>query len=108
MVTNISTGVTTFLFNILMLRYLGEDGVAAITIVLYAQFLLTALYLGFSMGVAPVVSFNYGSGNTLQLKRLFKIWRPVHRRLVGGRLRGFAAAGGAPCGGLFPARHGGL
>lgn len=34
--------------------------------------------------------------------------RPVHRRLVGGRLRGFAAAGGAPCGGLFPARHGGL
>ena len=46
---------------------------AAITIVLYAQFLLTALYLGFSMGVAPVVSFNYGSGNTLQLKRLFKI-----------------------------------
>lgn len=73
MVTNISTGVTTFLFNILMLRYLGEDGVAAITIVLYAQFLLTALYLGFSMGVAPVVSFNYGSGNTLQLKRLFKI-----------------------------------
>ena len=66
MVTNISTGVTTFLFNILMLRYLGEDGVAAITIVLYAQFLLTALYLGFSMGVAPVVSFNYGSGNTLQ------------------------------------------
>ncbi|WP_308754845.1 MATE family efflux transporter [uncultured Anaerotruncus sp.] len=73
MVTNISTGVTTFLFNILMLRYLGEDGVAAITIVLYAQFLLTALYLGFSMGVAPVVSFNYGSGNTRRLKRLFKI-----------------------------------
>lgn len=73
MVTNISTGVTTFLFNILMLRYLGEDGVAAITIVLYAQFLLTALYLGFSMGVAPVISFNYGSGNTRQLKRLFKI-----------------------------------
>lgn len=102
MVTNISTGVTTFLFNILMLRYLGEDGVAAITIVLYAQFLLTALYLGFSMGVAPVVSFNYGSGNTLQLKRLFKI-APCSSALVGGRLRGFAAAGGAPRGGLFPA-----
>lgn len=108
MVTNISTGVTTFLFNILMLRYLGEDGVAAITIVLYAQFLLTALYLGFSMGVAP--------GRQLQLRKrehppaqaALQDLRPVHRRLVGGRLRGFAAAGGAPCGGLFPARHGGL
>ena len=61
MVTNLSNAVITFLFNQLMLSLLGEDGVAAITIVLYAQFLLTALYMGFSMGVAPVISFNYGA-----------------------------------------------
>lgn len=73
MVTNLSTGIITFLFNILMMRYLGENGVAAITIVIYAQFLLTALYMGFSMGVAPVISFNYGSGNTVQLQRIFRI-----------------------------------
>lgn len=73
MVTNVSSGIITFLFNIIMMNYLGEDGVAAITIVLYAQFLFTALYIGFSLGIAPVISFNYGSNNIKQLKRIFKI-----------------------------------
>ena len=53
MVSNLSTAVVTFLFNITMLSLVGEDGVAAITIVLYGQFLFTSLYLGFSMGVGP-------------------------------------------------------
>ena len=73
MVTNLSMAVTTFLFNILMLQYLGEDGVAAITIVLYAQFLLTAVYLGYSSGISSVFSFNYGARNDAQLQRLFRI-----------------------------------
>ncbi|MEG0765930.1 MAG: MATE family efflux transporter [Pseudoflavonifractor sp.] len=72
MVTNLSSAVVTFLFNIFMLRFLGTDGVAAITIVLYAQFLLTALYLGFSMGVAPIISFHYGAGNQARLHKIFR------------------------------------
>ena len=73
MVSNLSGAVITYLYNIIMLKFLGESGVAAITIVLYGQFLFNALYLGFSIGVAPVISFNYGSGNQKLLKRLFKI-----------------------------------
>lgn len=73
MVTNLSSAVITLLFNLVMMRLAGEDGVAAITIVLYAQFLLTALYLGFSMGVAPVLSYNYGSANTSRLQKLYRI-----------------------------------
>lgn len=73
MVTNLSTAVTTFLFNILMMKHSGADGVAAITIVLYAQYLLTAVYLGYSTGTAPVFSFHYGTKNKVQLKRLFRI-----------------------------------
>lgn len=73
MVTNISSGIITFLFNLIMMRYLGEDGVAAITIILYAQFLFTALYIGFSLGISPVISYNYGSSNTKMLKKIFKI-----------------------------------
>lgn len=73
MVTNLSASVTTFLFNIVMMRLLGVDGVAALTIVLYAQFLMTSLYMGYSIGVAPVISYNYGSGDTAHLKRLFQI-----------------------------------
>ena len=73
MVTNLSTAVVTYLFNITMLKFLGEPGVAAITIVLYGQFLFNALYMGFSMGVAPVISYNHGSHNMPLLKRIFKI-----------------------------------
>lgn len=73
MVTNLSTAVVTYLFNITMLKFLGEPGVAAITIVLYGQFLFNALYMGFSMGVAPVISYNHGSQNLPLLKRIFKI-----------------------------------
>ncbi|MSS63633.1 MATE family efflux transporter [Velocimicrobium porci] len=73
MVSNLAAGVTTFLFNIAMLRLLGENGVAAITIVLYSQFLFTAAYLGFSNGAAPIISFNYGSGNSLHLQKIYKM-----------------------------------
>ena len=58
MVSNLSTAVVTFLFNITMMQLVGEDGVAAITIVLYGQFLFTSLYLGFSIGVGPVFSLS--------------------------------------------------
>ena len=46
---------------------------AAITVLIYSQFLLTTLYIGFSMGTAPVVSYNYGSGNVKQLKKTVRI-----------------------------------
>ena len=55
------------------MRIAGENGVAAITIILYAQFLFNSLYLGFSIGVAPVIGFQYGAKNRDQLKSLYKI-----------------------------------
>jgi putative MATE family efflux protein len=73
MVTNLAVAITTLLFNKIMLKYMGENGVAAITIVLYAQFLLTSIFMGFSSGVAPIFSYNYGNGNHKQTKKLFKM-----------------------------------
>lgn len=73
MVSNLSAALVTFLFNIIMMELLGAPGVAAITIVLYAQFLFNALILGFSMGVAPVFSFHYGANNQEQIRKVFKI-----------------------------------
>lgn len=72
MVSNLASGIITFLFNLLMMHYAGEDGVAAITIIQYSQFLLNALYMGFSQGIAPVIGFNYGSQNHIQLKQVFR------------------------------------
>lgn len=73
MVSQAAAAVTTFLFNTIMLSLLGENGVAAITIIIYAQFFLTTLYIGFSMGVAPVISYHYGGQNKAQLKTIFRI-----------------------------------
>lgn len=73
MVNNIAASIITFLFNILMLKYAGENGVAAITVVLYAQFLMTSVFMGFSNGIAPIISYNYGKQNNAQLKNVFKI-----------------------------------
>lgn len=71
MVSNLSVAITTFLFNLIMMKYLGEDGVAAITIVFYAQFLFTAVFFGYTSGVAPLISYNYGAQNKKRLKKLF-------------------------------------
>ncbi len=73
MVSQAAAAVTTFLFNRIMMKLLGENGVAAITIIIYTQFLLTALYIGFSMGVAPVISYNFGKQDRKQLKNVFSI-----------------------------------
>lgn len=73
MVTNLSISITTFLFNIIMMHFAGQDGVAAISILLYLDFILIALNLGYSMGVAPLFSFNYGKRDKLKIKKLFNI-----------------------------------
>lgn len=72
MVTNLANAATTFLFNYTLLKFYGEDGVAAITIILYFQYIFTALYFGYSNGIAPIISFKYGHGDKEQLKSLFK------------------------------------
>ncbi len=73
MVINLSNAIVTFLFNIILLEIAGEDGVAAITVILYAQFLFNAIFFGFSQGVAPVFSFNHGSQNEERLRRIYQI-----------------------------------
>ncbi|MCK0470479.1 MATE family efflux transporter [Halalkalibacter sp. APA_J-10(15)] len=72
LVTNLSTSVIIFVFNLLMLSYLGVDGVAAVTIMLYVMMFLTPVFMGYSVGIAPIISYHYGSKNTTQLKRIVK------------------------------------
>lgn len=73
MVGHLSSAVTTLLFNLSMMKLAGENGVAAITIIIYSQFLLSTFFIGFSIGVAPIFSFNYGNRNHERMKRLFGI-----------------------------------
>ena len=73
MVSQLAAAVTTFLFNRTMMNLLGEDGVAAITIIIYSQFLLNTLYIGYAIGIAPIIGFNYGNGNEVRQKQVFSI-----------------------------------
>ena len=70
MATAFVTGIITMMFNWTMLRYVGENGVAAVTIIMYVLMFASSLYTGYSYGVAPMVSYYYGEGNHGKLKKL--------------------------------------
>ncbi len=70
MATALVTGIITMMFNWTMLRYVGENGVAAVTIIMYVLMFASSLYTGYSYGVAPMVSYYYGEGNHGKLKKL--------------------------------------
>ena len=72
LMTNLSSSVVSVLYNLQLLRLAGEDGVAAYGVIMYANFVFIAIFLGYSIGVAPVVGFHYGADNTAELKSLFR------------------------------------
>lgn len=72
MATALVTGITTLLFNWTMLKYVGEDGVAAITIIMYVLMFVSSVFTGYSYGVAPMISYYYGEQNHVKLKKLVR------------------------------------
>lgn len=68
MLTEMSTGITTFLFNVIIMKYYGEDGVAAVTIIMYIYYFFIAFYMGIAVATAPVVSYNLGARNYEKIK----------------------------------------
>lgn len=70
-IINIAGGIVTLLFNRNIVVYLHEIGISAASIVLYARFMLNSVISGYSSGVAPVISFNYGRKDQTQVKFLF-------------------------------------
>lgn len=69
MVTNCAAAIVTFLFNYSFLKYYGESGVAAIAVALYFQFFFTCIFFGFSEGVAPLISYQFGKNNKRGVRR---------------------------------------
>ena len=72
MVTNLSASVVNILYNFQLMRLAGENGVAAYGVIMYVNFIFMAVFLGYSIGSAPVVSYHYGAGNHTELKSLFR------------------------------------
>ena len=72
LMTNLSSSIVSALYNLQLLRLAGEDGVAAYGVIMYANFIFIAIFIGYSIGVAPVVGFHFGADNTGELKSLFR------------------------------------
>lgn len=72
LMSNISASVVTIFYNLQLMRFAGEDGVAAYGAIMYVAFIFVAIFIGFVIGASPIVSFHYGAGNTEELKSLFK------------------------------------
>lgn len=72
-VSELSVAITVFLFNITMMKYLGENGVAAFTAINYTLFVGTTLFLGVSDGIIPIIGYNYGAGKTDRIKSVLKM-----------------------------------
>lgn len=70
-VTNISMSVVTALYNFQLLKYKGEDGVAAYGVIMYVAFIFAAIFIGYSIGVAPIFGYNQGAENEKELKNVF-------------------------------------
>lgn len=71
-ITNIAMSLVNMVFNVILMKYIGEYGVSAYGVIMYVNFVFVAIYLGYSMGVAPVISYHYGAGSSSELKGLFK------------------------------------
>lgn len=67
-----SMSFVSMLYNLQLMRYIGADGVAAYGIITYLALVFSAVYFGYTMGVAPLFSYQYGSQCKLELKNLFK------------------------------------
>ena len=72
LMTNLSSSLVNSLYNLQLMKYAGENGVAAYGAIMYVNFIFISIFLGYSVGSAPIVSYHYGAGNRDELKNMFK------------------------------------
>lgn len=72
LMSNLASSLVSILYNLQLMRMIGEVGVAAYSVMMYIDFAFAAAFLGFSMGSAPIVSYHYGAGNHGELKNVFR------------------------------------
>ena len=72
LLTNVSMSLVNMLYNVQLMRFAGEDGVAAYGVIMYVCLIFLSIYIGYSMGTAPVVGYHYGAQNHGELKSLLR------------------------------------
>lgn len=72
LMSNISMSIVSILYNLQLMKYAGENGIAAYGVLMYVNMIFLAIFIGYSTGVAPIVSYHYGAENYSELKGLLK------------------------------------
>ncbi len=72
LMTNISSSIVSMLYNFQLIRFAGENGVAAYGVLMYVQFVFIAIFIGYAIGTAPIIGYHYGAGNHSELKSMLK------------------------------------
>lgn len=72
LMTNISMSIVSMLYNMQLMKYAGENGVAAYGVLMYVNMIFLAAFIGYSVGTAPIIGYHYGAGNHAELKSLLK------------------------------------
>ena len=69
--SNVSSSLISILYNLQLLKYAGENGVAAYGVLMYVSMIFQAIFIGYSIGVSPIIGYHYGAKNTSELKNVF-------------------------------------
>ena len=72
MMSSLSTSLVSILYNFQLMRLIGEDGVAAFGVIMYVNFIFIGVFMGYSIGAGPIVSYHYGAGNQEELRSLLR------------------------------------
>ena len=72
LMSNISGSIAAMVYNFQLLKFLGEDGVSAYGVIMYVGFIFVAIFVGYSIGSAPIISFHFGAENRDELKNMFR------------------------------------
>lgn len=72
MVTELSGGITAIIFNVTLIKYAGAEGVAANSVLMYILFIFISVAIGITMGIQPVISYNYGASNHNIIRDIMK------------------------------------
>ena len=72
LMSNISTSLVSMVYNLQLMKYFGENGISAYGVIMYVQFVFIAIYIGYIIGAAPIVGYNFGAQNRPELQNVFK------------------------------------
>lgn len=72
LMSNISMSVVSMLYNVQLLKFAGEDGVAAYGVLMYVGMIFQAVFIGYSVGTAPVIGYHFGANNSKELRGLLR------------------------------------